>query len=192
MIAKLTGTISDIFETYIILDCRDIGYKVTLSLPLLQKAQQGSKQTYYIYTHVKEDALALFGFASKKELGLFEMLISVSNIGPKTAMAVLNLGNVDQILQAIVKADSDYFLNVPRVGKKNAQRIIVELRSKIGSIGEIDLTFEESKENKEIMQALLDFGFEKSEIKNVLKKLPKEGKIDQKLKLALKSLGNFK
>lgn len=189
MIAKLTGTICDIFETYIILDCHDVGYKVTLSLPLLQKAQQGSKQTYYIYTHVKEDALALFGFASKKELGLFEMLISVSNIGPKTAMAVLNLGNVDQILAAIAKADSDYFLNVPRVGKKNAQRIIVELRSKIGSIGEIDLTFEESKENKEIMQALLDFGFEKSEIKNVLKKLPKEGKIDQKLKIALRSLG---
>lgn len=189
MIGKLTGTISDIFETYIILDCHDVGYKITLSLPLLQKAVQGNKQTYYIYTQVKEDALALFGFASKKELGLFEMLISVSNIGPKTAMAVLNLGNVDQILQAIAKADSDYFLQVPRVGKKNAQRIIVELRSKIGEIGEIDLTFEESKENKEIMQALLDFGFEKNEIKNVIKKLPKEGKIDQKLKLALKSLG---
>lgn len=189
MIAKLTGTITDIFETFIILDCHDVGYKVTLSLPLLQKAQQGSKQTYYIYTQVKEDALALFGFASKKELGLFEMLISVSNIGPKTAMAVLNLGNVDQILQAIAKADSDYFLSVPRVGKKNAQRIIVELRSKIGSIGEIDLTFEESAENKEIMQALLDFGFEKNEIRSVIKKLPKEGKIDQKLKTALKGLG---
>lgn len=190
MISKLTGTICDIFETHIILDCHDVGYKVTLSLPLLHKVRLGEKQTYYIYTHVKEDALALFGFASKKELGLFEMLISVSNIGPKTAMAVLNLGNVDQILQAIAKADSDYFLNVPRVGKKNAQRIIVELRSKIGSIGEIDLTFEESAENKEILQALLDFGFERNEIKNALKKLPKEGKIEEKIRTALKLLGS--
>lgn len=188
MIAKLTGTISDLFETYIILDCHDIGYKVTLSLPLLQRAALSEKKTYYIYTHVKEDALALFGFASRKELGLFEMLISVSNIGPKTAMAVLNLGNVDQILSAIAKADSDYFLSVPRVGRKNAQRIIVELRSKIGSIGEIDLTFEESTENKEIMQALLDFGFERNEIKSVIKKLPKEGKIEGKIKFALKNL----
>lgn len=189
MIAKLTGTISDIFENCIIMDCRDVGYKVTLSLPLLQKVKLGEKTSYYIYTHVKEDALALFGFASQKELRFFEMLLSVSNIGPKTAMAVLNLGNVDQILSAIAKADSDYFIQVPRVGRKNAQRIIVELRSKIGQVGEIDLTFEESSENKEIMQALLDFGFEKNEIKNVIKKLPKEGKIDQKLKWALKNLG---
>lgn len=189
MIAKLTGTISDIFETFIILDCHGVGYKVTLPISLLGKTTAGKKSAYYIHTHVKEDILALYGFSSRKELDFFEMLLTVSNIGPKTALAVLNLGTVDEIISAIAKADADYFLNVPRVGRKNAQRIIVELRSKIGSLGDIDLTFEESKENKELIQALSGFGFEKAEIKSVLKKLPKEGKIEEKIKLALRSLG---
>lgn len=189
MIAKLSGTISDIFETFIILDCRGVGYKVTLPIPLLNKTRVGRRATYYIYTHVKEDALALYGFSDKKELGFFEMLLGVSNIGPKTAIAVLNLGSVDNIISAIGKADSDYFLQVPRVGRKNAQRIIVDLRNKIGNLGDIDLTFEESIQNKEIMQALTNFGFERAEIRTVLKKLPKEGKIEDKIKLALRNLG---
>ncbi len=189
MIAKLTGTIGDVFSSFVILDCQGVGYKVFLPAALLNKTKIGQKTTFYIYTQVKEDVLALFGFASKKELTFFEMLLGVSNIGPKTALAVLNLGSVDRIINAIVQADADFFLTVPRIGKKNAQRIIVELRGKIGEFGEIDLTFAESQEDKEITQALIDLGFEKGEIRNVIKKLPKDVAIEEKIKLALKSLG---
>lgn len=189
MIAKLTGTISDIFTNFIILDVNGVGYKVTLPTGLLEKAKLGSKSTYYIYTHVKEDALALFGFTSKKELAFFELLLTVSNIGPKTALSVMNLGSVEEIISAISKADSEYFLGVPRVGRKNAQRIIVELRSKIGAVEDIDLTFEGGKQQRELYDALLGFGFEKAQIKETIKRLPEEGSIEDKIKFALKSMG---
>lgn len=191
MISKLTGTISDIFENFIILDCGGVGYKVTLAAPILNKAKVGQNTSYYIYTHVAEDILALYGFDSKKELGFFEMLLTVSNIGPKTALAIFNLGTVDEILEAITRADTDFFLNAPRIGRKNGQRIIVELRGKIGALGEIDLTFEESQEQKDITQALLGFGFQRGEIRDVLKRLPKEGSVEEKIKAALKSIAKY-
>lgn len=189
MISKLTGTISDVFPTFIILEVGGVGYKVSLPTLHLTKAKEGEKATFYIYTQVKEDALALYGFLSKKELNFFEMLLSVSNIGPKTALNVLNLGTIDEIISAIAKADSDYFLTVPRIGRKNAQRIIVELRGKIGILQDLDLTFTESKDNQEIAQVLIGFGFDRIEIREVVKKLPKEGRIEEKVKLALRSLG---
>lgn len=189
MIAKLDGNITDIFDSFIILSCGGVGYKVTLPLSLLNQAKVGQKAVYYIYTHVKEDALSLYGFNSKKELEFFEMLLGISNIGPKTAISVLNLGSVDEIISAIVKADSNYFLQVPRIGRKNAQRIIVELREKIGALEEIDLTFAQSQENKDIIEALLSFGFTKKEIKEILAKLPQTGTVEEKIKMALKNLG---
>lgn len=189
MIAKLTGTISDVFPSFIILDIGGVGYKVTLPIGLLEKAKLESKTTYYIYTHVKEDALSLFGFTSKKELGFFELLLTVSNIGPKTALAVMNLGTVEEIISAISKADSEYFLAVPRVGRKNAQRIIIELRNKLGAVEDIDLTFEGGRQQRELYDALLGFGFEKTKIKETMKRVPEQGSIEEKIKFALKNMG---
>ncbi len=192
MISKLSGTISDVFPTFIILEVGCVGYKVTISSLNLAKAKESDKVVYYIYTHVKEDALALYGFLSKKELNFFEMLLSVSNIGPKTALSVLNLGTVDEIMGAITRGDSDYFLSVPRIGRKNGQRIIVELRGKIGVLQDLDLTFAESKDNQEIAQVLIGFGFDRREIREVVKKLPKERRIEEKVKIALRGLGKNK
>lgn len=187
MIAKLSGQISDIFTTFVILDVSGVGYKVTIPVSLLEKVKAGEKRSFYIYTHVKEDTLSLFGFAAKKDLGLFELLLTVSNIGPKTALSVMNLGPVEEIISAISKADSEYFLGVPRVGRKNAQRIIVELRGKIGAVEDIDLTFEGNKEHKELYDALSGFGFDKGGIKEVIKGLPQKGSFEEKIKIALKS-----
>lgn len=189
MIAKLTGTVSDILGSFIILDINGVGYKVILSSLLLNQVKPKDKQSYYIYTHVREEVFDLYGFKSKEELFFFQLLISVSNIGPKTALSVFNLGSVDHIIQAIEKGDSEYFLQVPRIGRKNAQRIIVELRNKIGSLTDIDLTFSESKANKEIIEALQRFGFKTSEIRKVLSNLSKDLVFEEKIKQALKNLG---
>lgn len=189
MIAKLTGTVVDIFKDYIIIDVHGVGYKVTLPLTILQKTIRGSKTTLSIFTHVTEDSLSLFGFSSQKELGFFELLLTVSKIGPKTALSVMNLGDVDEIVGAISKADAEFFLNVPRVGRKNAQRIIVELRSKIGELEDIDLTFTKSKEQMDLLDALIGFGFKKEEVKEIIPKLSENETLEVKITKALKMLG---
>ncbi len=189
MIAKLTGTIEDIFSQYIILNVGGVGYKVTVSTALIQDLKADKKIVLYIYTHVTKDTLSLFGFTNKKELSFYELLLTVSKIGPKTALSVMNLGGVNEIITAISKADSDFFLGVPRVGRKNAQRIIIELRSKVDETQDIDLTFSQNKEQKELYDALAGFGFNRVEIKETMSTLPKDGKLEKRISQALKILG---
>ncbi len=192
MIAKLTGTISDIFDSFVVIDVNGVGYKVSIPSMLLNKTTVGEKVAYYIYTVVKEDAFDLYGFIGKIELTFFQLLLSVSNIGPKTALSVMNLGSVEEIIKAISAADADFFLKVPRVGRKNAQRIIVDLRSKVGALGEIDLTFAQKEENKQLVLALESFGFKRDEIEKVLRQLPPQGTVEDKIKYALKNLGRIR
>lgn len=180
MIASLTGTV---IKTHpLILDVHGVGYLV--SVPQKFVAAVGQKITVHTYTHVREDTLQLFGFESAEELSLFEILLTVSGIGPKTALAVMDRG-VASIQKAITSSDVDFFMTVPRLGKKNAQKIIIELRSKIaGTTGDIP----ETGETGQISSALISMGFDRKELKDILKKLP-EGTLEEKIKFALKMLG---
>lgn len=180
MIALLTGTV---IRTHpLVLDVHGVGYLV--SVPQKFTATIGQKLTIHTYTHVREDLLQLFGFASVEELSLFELLLTVSGIGPKTALAVMDRG-VLSIQRAITASDVDFFMTVPRLGKKNAQKIIIELRAKIaGATGDIP----ETGETGQISSALISMGFDRKELKEVLKKLP-EGPLEEKVKFALKMLG---
>lgn len=180
MIAQLTGTV--VRTSPLILDVHGVGYAV--AVPQKLGAAIGQKLTVHTYTHVREDTLQLFGFESQEELSLFELLLTVSGIGPKTALAVMDQG-VSSIQKAITSSDVDFFMTVPRLGKKNAQKIIIELRSKIaGATGDIP----ETGETGEITSALISMGFDRKELKDVLKKLP-EGSLEEKVKFALKMLG---
>lgn len=180
MIAQLTGTI---IRTHpLVLDVHGVGYRI--SVPQKFTATTGDKCTIYTHTHVREDALQLFGFETEEELALFDLLLTVSGIGPKTSLAIMDKG-VSSIQKAITSSDVDFFMTVPRLGKKNAQKIIIELRSKIaGTTGDIP----ETEETGEIMSALIAMGFERKELKEVIKKLP-EGSLEEKIKFALKMLG---
>ena len=180
MIAQLTGTV--ISTHPLVLDVHGVGYLISVAQKFT--ATIGQKLTVHTYTHVREDTLQLFGFASVEELSLFELLLTVSGIGPKTALAVLDQG-VSSIQKAITSSDVDFFMTVPRLGKKNAQKIIIELRSKIaGTTGDIP----ETGETGQISSALISMGFDRKELKEVLKKLP-EGSLEEKIKFALKMLG---
>ena len=113
----------------------------------------------------------------------------MSGIGPKTALLVVNRG-VDHIRQAISQADVEFFTSVPRLGKKNAQKIIIELKSKIGSITDLDLSSFETGETKALLEALLSMGFVKSEALDAIKKLPPHTEsLEAKIRFALKLLG---
>jgi len=189
MIGYLEGTIKFKNNNSIIILTNGIGFKVTVSPEILTKAELNKPIHLYTYTHVTEDALALFGFASPEDLALFELLLTVSGIGPKTALAIFSAGKPDKIKDAIIRGDVAFFTSVPRVGTKNAQKIIIELRSKLGSLGVLDLTAE-SPESKEIVEALKSFGFTSGEAKEALKITNSvEGSVSDKIRAALKAMG---
>jgi holliday junction DNA helicase RuvA len=190
MIGYLKGEVFFKESNYIILDVKGVGYKVLGSRDVLAKAIKGSPLELFIYTHVREDNISLFGFLESLDLKLFENLIGVSGIGPKTAMNIFSIGNRSQIISAIATADTSFFKSVPRLGQKNAQKIIIELKNKFGGIGELDLNGENMSGNEDVLTALKGFGFTTKEIHDAIRSVKKEGqKITETIKLALKYLG---
>ncbi len=175
---------------FIILDVQGVGYKVLAAQDVLSKANKGVSLELFIYTHVREDNISLFGFLQSQDLKLFESLISVSGIGPKTAMNIFSVGARSQIMQAIISADTSFFKGVPRLGQKNAQKIIIELKNKFGSTADLDLNGDGVLGSEEAAAALKGFGFTSKEIYNAIKNVKQEGqKITETIKLALKYLG---
>jgi holliday junction DNA helicase RuvA len=186
MIARLTGKVTATQKNPLIVDVHDVGYAVYVPEKILTKSYMDEPITFFIHTHVRDDALQLFGFLSIDELSMFEMLITVSGIGPKTALLVIDRG-VKAIQKAITTGDVEFFTTIPRLGKKNAQKIIIELKNKLGGLNDLDLSGN-SSETKEIFDALLSMGFDKNEIKDTLSTIP-EGSVEEKIKYALKQLG---
>lgn len=191
MIGFLRGEIVVREDPYIIVNVNGVGYKVFASSPLLSKIE-GEEGTVKIftYTHVREDNISLFGFAESSDLKLFEKLISVSGIGPKTAMGIFSVGTREMIIDAIVRGDAGFFTQVPRLGTKNSQKIIIELKNKFGGEGELDLLGHDSKNNKEVISALEGFGFSKKEAIGAIKEIKADGKkVEDRIRMALKYLG---
>jgi len=190
MIGFLRGEVFFKEGNYIILDVKGVGYKVLAASDVLTKAHKGFPLELFIYTHVREDQISLFGFLQALDLKLFENLIGVSGIGPKTAMNIFSIGDRNQIVSAIVAADTSFFKSVPRLGQKNAQKIIIELKNKFGGIGELDLNGEDMSGNEEVVIALKGFGFTSKEIYNAIRSVKKDGQnITETIRLALKYLG---
>ncbi len=187
MIGLLEGTVERKSANNLIIKAGGVGYLVFVSTSLLAKTNLNQNLTLEIHTHVTDDAIGLFGFLTQPELILFELLLTVSGIGPRTALNIMNQG-VNRIEQAISKADVDFFTAIPRLGRKNAQKIIIELKSKLGSLSELNLD-DTSSQNQELIDALVSMGFEKKEIIAALKKLPQEVEtIEKQLRYMLKTL----
>ncbi len=188
MIGFLSGEVVIRGENYIILDIGGIGYKVFVASSVISSTNN-SHLKLFTYTHVREDNISLFGFLDELDLKLFENLISVSGIGPKTAMAIFSAGDRASIIKAITKGDVSFFTSVPRLGKKNAQKIIIELKNKFGSLDEFDLTTNDTQ-NNEVIVALVNFGYTKKEAIDAIKHASnKAEKVEDKIRLALKYLG---
>lgn len=190
MISYLEGTIKHKgLNHLVILTSSGVGYKVFVPQDILTKAIVNNSYTVFTYTNVREDAIELYGFPCVEDLSLFELFLGVSGIGPKTAMAIFGNAKTVKIKEAVVKGDVDFFTSIPRLGKKNAQKIIIELRPKLGSLADLDLTAE-GGETKEIVEALKSFGFSFVEAREAIKSIKDaEGSTSDKIKTALKYLG---
>lgn len=189
MISYLEGKIKFKGPNYFILLINGIGYKVFVPTDILTSVTPNQDFSLFIYQNVKEDALDLYGFRTSEDLSLFELFLGISGIGPKTAIGIFGIGKIEKIKEAIVKGDVDFFTTVPRLGRKNAQKIIIELRPKLGNLTDIDLT-EGSGETKEIIDALKAFGFDLSESREALKYIKDfEGSTSDKIRQILKYMG---
>ena len=188
MIGRLTGIIDTHIQNPIIVDVHGVGYVVHVPDRYLAGIKPGKPHTLYIHSHIREDAFDLYGFPTQQELILFELLLTVSGIGPKTALAVTNRG-VQSVEDSVRKSDVDFFTTIPRLGTKNAQKIIIELKSKLGSSAILNLEGE-SGETKQVIDALASMGFDHHEIREAIKKLDsKDTTIEQKIRHALRLLG---
>lgn len=185
MIGYLRGTVITQLNQEIWIDVQGVGYRVRTN----DKLQMTNEKTVelFIHTAVREDAITLYGFSTIDELQLFELLISVSGVGPKTAMGIVGAASADEIETAISQADVNFFTKVPGIGKKGAQRIIVDLKSKIGSLKEMDLAAEDEEDS--VVMALQQFGFKSGEIDLALKKIDRNTSEQLQIKEGLKLLG---
>lgn len=188
MIGSLQGQIIIRDDPFLLIDVNGVGYKVHASQDILSSSAVGSIIKIFTFTNVREDELSLYGFSKYSDLKLFESLINVSGVGPRTAIGIFSVGTADQIKQAIFDGNTSFFTGVPRLGTKNAQKIIIELKNKVGG-GELDLTDSSSSSRKEVSAALKTFGFTTAEINEAVRKTDSSKTVEEQIKMALKYLG---
>ncbi len=191
MIAWLSGRNLGIRDGAVIVETGGVGYKVAVSAYVLGKVAGTDEVSFHIHTHVREDILALYGFLSEDELSMFESLISVSGIGPKAALGILSIADTDTIRTAIVNRDPSLLTQVSGVGKKTAERVIVELQNKVSApTGKVSGV---TTADGEAIEALLSLGYKVSEARDALKAVPGDVKdVGEKVRAALRLLGKKK
>jgi Holliday junction DNA helicase RuvA len=185
MIGHLSGKVLEIDSGNILVDVNGVGYLVFVADA--GKFKTDNEVQLYIHTNVKEDDISLFGFESKAQKSIFKMLLGVSGIGAKTSLAILSHGSTSQIQNAIIKADVDFFKNVPGIGKKTAQRVIIDLKTKVGGVTDLDLS-EPDIETDDVYAALVGMGFDPKRVQSVLKEVDTSLSEQEKIKLAIKKL----
>lgn len=179
-------------EGMIIVNVGGVGYKVFITPETAKELKKSGDKPIKIFTHlaVRENALDLYGFQDRKDLLFFEMLISISGIGPKSALAILSIANVETLERAISAGDSSYLTQVSGIGRKNAEKIVLELGDKLGSITD-EAGSALLKDEADALEALKALGYSLKESRDALKKVPKEvSDTSSRIKEALKLLGN--
>jgi Holliday junction DNA helicase RuvA len=193
MIDYIKGAITQITPTFLTLECGGIGYFVNISISTFSKLDGKSEYKVLVHEVIREDSHLLFGFADTEERDIFRLLISVSGVGANTARMMLSSLNSVEIEKAIIGSDVNVLKSVKGIGLKTAQRIIIDLKDKLGKqagSGEI-FAFADNTKREEALSALVMLGFAKSAVSKILDKIVKEEKnltVEDMIKRALKNL----
>jgi len=203
MIAFVNGTVDYIDETYVVIDCNNIGYKIFMSESAIERLGDiGSITKVHTYVKVREDDVSIFGFNTNEELRMFELLLSVSGVGAKVALTILASLEVAEFALAVISDDVSKIVTVPGIGKKSAQRIILELKDKLKAqqLAESEEQ-EESKESikeknneavEEAISALQILGYNKKQIEKAFEKLAnKDVSVEELIKKGLTILSQM-
>lgn len=193
MYAYIKGTLEIKSTNYVVVENNEIGYKIYMSAKSIGTIGEiGTKVKVHIHHHVREDDISLYGFNSEEELRMFEILINVSGIGTKSAIAMLSDITPSSFALAVINDDVTRLTKIPGVGKKTAQRLILELKDKLKSqdiTNEVEENVEDTKIDSDAIVALQVLGYTKKEIENALEKTDTKGlSTEETIKLALKTL----
>lgn len=192
MLAFLRGTIRAKMHNSIIVELHDIGYRVQVPAPMRERLTVGERVEIYTREVIRDDSRECFGVSTPDALALFDALTSVSGVGPRTALGILSLGESGEIRAAIAREDAAYLSKVVGIGRKTAERVVVELKGKMseelamlpatGSTG--------GASDGDVMDALVALGYKAQEVRDVIRTLPADlPTTEAKLKTALQTLG---
>jgi Holliday junction DNA helicase RuvA len=189
MIGRLHGTLLDKSPPQILLDVGGVGYEVDVPMSTLYDLPAvGQTVTLLIHTVIREDAHLLYGFATAGERATFRELLKISGIGPRIALAVLSGLSVAEIAQAVTQQDTARFTRVPGIGKKTAERLLLELKGKLGADLGGGAAAGAAGSTSDVLQALIALGYSEREAAAATKALPESCSVDDGIRQALKSL----
>ncbi len=192
MISSLTGKLEFLGSDWAIINVGGLGFQVRMPTSTLSTLGTiGTEVKLHTHLHIREDNVTLYGFGSAGELSLFQILISVSGVGPKLALNMLSAMSVDQLTMAIASGSIDLLTTVPGIGKKIASRLILELKEKVGAGWVITPATQVAQENAEVLAALTSLGYSAAEATSAVSSLPSSAKLslEEKIKLALQYFG---
>lgn len=188
MIAYLDGEIREKDVNGVIVDVRGVGYGVYVIAEDLAELEIGKSAKLYAYEYIREQSHDLFGFIKHKTKMLFEKLLEVNGVGPRMAISMLSIGSADSLRKAIAEGDTKFIQGATGVGKRVAERVVVDLKDKVGLLSSDSATdFLQGSMEDEAMQALVGLGFDSSEAARALSGIDKDLPVEKKVKLALKA-----
>lgn len=189
MIAHIKGIIAEKFANSVIVDVNGVGYEITVTTSDFDEVNLNNEIKFYTYHQVRENAEELYGFSSLAAKKLFELLISVQGIGPKAAIAILSLASPEEVRNAIANADVVFVSKASGVGKKSAERVIVDLRDKVGipsHYGATETIVKPVAKQDEALDALIALGFTLKDATAALESVDPDLSVEERIMLALK------
>lgn len=186
MIARLTGLIAELKPSETIVDLNGVGYQVFIPFSTFEKLKTGDKVNLNIYTHHKEDQFKLFGFYTETEKELFQLLIKINGVGPSIALTIISGITYDNLVKAVNENKPEYLVKIPGIGKAKAEKLILELKSKIKKISIISSSIDTERNSKyDALEALVSLGYNEEKSEMVLDQIYSDNK-DIKLEVAIK------
>lgn len=187
MIAKIEGEIVRNNGSYLVVSAGGVGYKIHCLSAVLDKHKEGAKVALWTHSAIRENAFDLYGFISKDEIDLFELLLTVSGIGPKTALNIMNVASPEILRKSILTGNAGYLVKMSGIGKKNAEKIVLELHGKVGSGTEEGMLVE--ADDSDVLEALFALGYSQKAARDALKEVSAEIESEsERIKEALKIL----
>lgn len=192
MIAHIRGIVTEKIAGTVVVDVQGVGYELSVALGDFEAAQNGQEAIFYTYHHIREQAEELFGFGSLAAKKLFQILIAVQGVGPKAALAILSLGSSEQVRNALAQGDAGFVQKAAGVGKKTAERIIVDVRDKVGvptQFGTTESTLTAptpGEQPDEAREALMALGYTLADATKALEGIAQDLPTAERVRLALK------